>query len=138
MSDAPAIVGEHVPFALFAMVGGIVISSRYFRHKERSQMQETLRAAYEKGQPVAPELIEAMQVGQKAVVRDRGGPERDLRRGIFWLAWAAALLAAGGAAYYYDPSNDGTGFCMAVAAFPGFIGLAYLAVWAFSRGKAKG
>lgn len=127
--------GILVPITIFGSIAGIVISARYFRYKERTQLQETLRSAYEKGQPVAPELIEAMQVGPKNVkaLRPYFGPERDLRRGIFWLAWAVALLVAGGLQYYYDPSNDATGTLMAVACFPGFVGLAYLLIYFLTR-----
>jgi hypothetical protein len=129
-----AFMGPLVGIAFFGMIGAIAVAPRYFRHKEREQLQETLRAAYERGQPVAPELIEAMQTGPKPI-KPIYGPERDLRRGIFWMAWAAAFLAAGGLEYYYDPSNDSTGTLMGVAAFPGFIGIAYLAIWVLTRSK---
>jgi hypothetical protein len=66
------------------------------------------------------------------------GPERDLRRGLFWMAWAFALLAAGGAFYYYDSSNDTTGAFMGFACFPGFVGLAYLIIYFLTRDKSRG
>ena len=131
-----AIIGELVPFALFGMIAAITLSNRYYRHKERTQLQETLRAAYEKGQPVQPELIEMMQQPPREIRRTHG-PERDLRRGVFWLAWACALLAGAGAIYYYDPSNDATGGLMAIAAIPGFVGAAYLILYFLTRGKSK-
>ena len=129
--------GILVPMTIFGSIAGIAISARYFRYKERTQLQDTLRSAYERGQPVAPELVEAMQAGPKDIRRLRPffGPERDLRRGIFWLAWAVAFLVAGGLQYYYDPSNDSTGTLMAVACFPGFVGLAYLLVYVLTRPK---
>jgi len=138
MSEAPivAVIGELVPIFLFGTIGAVFIANRYFRHKERQQLQDTLRTAYEKGQPVQPELI-AMMNAPPRDTRPTYGPERDLRRGLFWMAWALALLAAGGAFYYYDPSNDATGGFMAVAAFPGFIGAAYLVIYFLSRGKPR-
>lgn len=131
-----AVIGELVPFALFGLIAAVVLSNRYFRHKERTQLQETLRVAYEKGQPVQPELIEMMQQPPREMKRTYG-PERDLRRGVFWMAWACAFLVGAGAAYYYDPSNDTTGGLMAIAAIPGFVGAAYLILYFLTRGKSK-
>ena len=90
------VTGELVPVVLFVMIGVIVVGNRYFRHKERTQMQDTLRAAYERGQTVQPELL-AMMTTDPRPLKPTYGPERDLRRGLFWIAWALALLAAGGA-----------------------------------------
>jgi len=135
--DIAEALGVLVPIVLFGMIGAIVVSSRYFRHKERTQLQDTLRAAYERGQPVQPELVAMMNTDPRSL-KPGYGPERDLRRGLFWMAWALALLAAGGALYYYDPSNDTTGGFMAFACFPGFVGLAYLIIYFLTRGKARG
>lgn len=135
--DVAEALGVLVPIVLFGMIGAIVVSSRYFRHKERTQLQDTLRAAYERGQPVQPELVAMMNADPRSL-KPSYGPERDLRRGLFWMAWALALLAAGGALYYYDPSNDTTGAFMAFACFPGFVGIAYLIIYFLTRGKARG
>ena len=130
------VTGELVPVVLFLMIGAIIVGNRYFRHKERTQMQDTLRAAYERGQTVQPELL-AMMTTDPRPLKPTYGPERDLRRGLFWIAWALALLAAGGAFYYYDPSNDTTGAFMGFACFPGFVGLAYLIIYFLTRDKTR-
>ena len=130
------VTGELVPVVLFLMIGAIIVGNRYFRHKERTQMQDTLRAAYERGQTVQPELL-AMMTTDPRPLKPTYGPERDLRRGLFWIAWALALLAAGGAFYYYDPSNDTTGAFMGFACFPGFVGLAYLINYFLTRDKTR-
>ena len=135
--EVAEVTGELVPIVLFLMIGAIVVGNRYFRHKERTQMQETLRAAYERGQTVQPELL-AMMTSDPRPQKPTYGPERDLRRGLFWMAWAFALLAAGGAFYYYDSSNDTTGAFMGFACFPGFVGLAYLIIYFLTRGKSRG
>jgi hypothetical protein len=135
--DVAEVTGELVPIVLFLMIGAIVVGNRYFRHKERTQLQETLRAAYERGQTVQPELL-ALMTSDPRPLKPTYGPERDLRRGLFWVAWALALLAAGGAFYYYDPSNDTTGAFMGFACFPGFVGLAYLLIFFLTRGKSRG
>ena len=135
--EVAEVTGELVPIVLFLMIGAIVVGNRYFRHKERTQMQETLRAAYERGQTVQPELL-AMMTSDPRPLKPIYGPERDLRRGLFWMAWAFALLAAGGAFYYYDSSNDTTGAFMGFACFPGFVGLAYLIIYFLTRDKSRG
>ena len=135
--EVAEVTGELVPIFLFLMIGAIVVGNRYFRHKERTQMQETLRAAYERGQTVQPELL-AMMTSDPRPLKPIYGPERDLRRGLFWMAWAFALLAAGGAFYYYDSSNDTTGAFMGFACFPGFVGLAYLIIYFLTRDKSRG
>lgn len=135
--EVAEVTGELVPIVLFLMIGAIVVGNRYFRHKERTQMQETLRAAYERGQTVQPELL-AMMTSDPRPLKPIYGPERDLRRGLFWMAWAFALLDAGGAFYYYDSSNDTTGAFMGFACFPGFVGLAYLIIYFLTRDKSRG
>eukprot|EP01039_Chlorochromonas_danica_P016288 gene16288-19249_t len=63
MSEAPivAVMGELVPMVLFGTIGDVFIANRHFRHKERQQLQDTLRTAYEKGQPVQPEVLAMLQ-----------------------------------------------------------------------------
>jgi hypothetical protein len=128
-----------VPIVIFGSIAGIVISSRYFKYKERTQLQETLKSAYDKGQPVGPEILSAMQQGPTSPAAPPprawrlNSPERDLRRGVIWTAVALAFLAAGALNYYYDPSNDSTGWMEGVACFPGFIGIGYLVIWALTR-----
>ena len=57
-------------------------------------MHETLRIAYEKGQPVPPELITALQT-QASVTRPMATPERDLRRAIVLIAVGLGLARPG-------------------------------------------
>ena len=65
-----------IPIALFAMIAAIVIVPRYFKSLERQKMTETVRLAIEKGQPLPPEVIEALTSRSQAVA----SPSRDLRR----------------------------------------------------------
>ena len=62
---AEQMLGELVPilgiFMIIAIVIGPLWIRSYFAARERAQMHETLRVAYEKGQPVPPELIEKLQ-----------------------------------------------------------------------------
>jgi Na+/H+ antiporter NhaD/arsenite permease-like protein len=120
-----------IPIAFFAMIAAIVLVPGYYRSREKERLHETLRMAYEKGQPVPPEMIEALQVDRpKAAAL----PDRDLRRGIILLCVAAAIVVfALTVGQFHD--HDANGFA-AVAAFPGFIGIGYIAFWLASRRKS--
>jgi hypothetical protein len=48
----------------FAFLAAIIIVPQVLRHQERGRLHETLRLAFERGQPVPPELIMALQKGR--------------------------------------------------------------------------
>ncbi|HEY2048271.1 MAG TPA: DUF6249 domain-containing protein [Caulobacteraceae bacterium] len=129
-----------VAVTFWVVVAAVVILPVYFRYLERGRMHETLRLAFERGQPIPPELIAAIQSG--AVPRRPPGPERDLRNGIILLAVGLGLCGLGYGLWYglmtvNDISAYITGGCVAGAgAIPGLIGVAYLVLWAMRRGKS--
>jgi hypothetical protein len=132
--------GFLVPIALFAAVAAVFILPSYFRSRDRARMHETLRIAYEKGQPVPPELIEALQVGgQMPVENPQSRAARDLRVGIVWLAVGLGFVAIGAAFYagLYNVGGSTEVFasCASVGAIPVFIGLAFLLLSALGRNK---
>lgn len=104
-------------------------------------MHETLRIAYEKGQPVPPELIEALQ--RNVAPRVISTPERDLRLGIVLVAVGLGFAGLGYGLWYglmsvneiaaYVSGGSTAGF----GAIPGFIGVAYLILWATRRNAPK-
>lgn len=51
----------------FGFLGAIIIVPQVLRYQERARLHETLRMAFERGQPVPPELVAALQS------RRRGG-----------------------------------------------------------------
>ena len=118
-----------IPIAFFAMIAAIVIAPRYLRSREREKLQETLRLAIEKGQPIPPEIVAAIA----SDARPPPSPDRDLRRGIIWLAVAAGLAALGGAMWVHH--GEATFALLGAAAFPGFIGLAFIVIALISRRK---
>ncbi len=120
-----------VPLAGCAMIAAIVIVPRYFKSKERQQLQETIRAAIQNGQPLPPDVIEAMTRD----VKPAASPTRDLRVGIIWLALAAALGVIGVLNLMNDES-DGATIAWCFAAIPGFIGLAFVALGLMSKKKS--
>lgn len=122
--------GILVPIALFAMIAAIVIVPKYLQSQERQKLQDTLRAAIEKGQPLPPEVISAMTSDVK--VRPKPSPQRDLRVGVVWMGVAVGLAAMGFAISFEDA--DVLYPMLGVAAFPGFIGLAFIVISLLDRG----
>src|SRR5689334_15055681 len=122
-----------IPLAFFAMIAALVIAPRYFRSLERQKMAETLRVAIEKGQPLPTEVIDAMSSN----VRSPGlppSPQRDLRTGIIWLGVGVGL-AAMGAAISFEEADALYPF-LGIAAFPVFIGLAFVALSFLNKSKS--
>lgn len=123
-------------FMIIAVVVGPIWITAYFRARERAQLHETLRTAYEKGQPVPPELIE--KLSSDSAVRS-GGADADLRRAVVLIAVGVGLAVLGlglgwGISMASDIGGAITGGVIAGAgAIPGFIGVAYLLLWIFGR-----
>jgi len=115
--------GIVIPIAIFGMIAAIIIVPRYFKSREREEVQRTVRAAIERGQPLPPEVIEA--ITQDVRVRQINSPVRDLRKAVIWIAVALGFITIG----YFASWDDGDGWYvgLAMAAIPGLIGLAYLA-----------
>jgi hypothetical protein len=129
--------GGVVTFIVFwAFVAAIILVPVYLRHKDRERMHETLRIAYEKGQPVPPELIEALQ--SKTPVRPMSTPDRDLRMAVILIAVGLGFAGLGYGVWYGLMTVDETaayisgGSTAGVGAIPGLIGLGYLVLW-FAR-----
>ncbi len=129
-----------VPISFFAMIAAIILVPKYLRSRERDQMHQTLRLAYEKGQPAPLELMESFQTGRVdprpyAPVQDLS--QRDLRLGVIWLAVGLGVLLIGGAFYamLYSVGGAVETACSfaALAAIPLCVGLAFLLLYALGR-----
>ena len=121
-----------IPLGFFAMIAALVIVPRYFKSMERQRMAETLKVAIEKGQPLPTEIIDAMSSN----VRTPGLPpslQRDLRTGIIWLGIGAGLVAMGAAISFEEA--DALYPILGIAAFPIFIGLAFIALASLNKTK---
>ena len=94
-----------------------------FRYRSRAEIQQTIRLALEKGAELSPELLDRL-----------GEPEpsksKDLRRALVWLALAVGLALCG--FFVPDPSGNALRGCLAGAAFPFAIGIAFLVMWKYS------
>ena len=135
------ITGMVVAVAFWACVAAIIVGPMYMRHRERQNMQNIVRAAYEKGQPVSPELISAMQ--SNLLPRAVSTRESDLRRGIIFIAIGLGFVGLGYGLWYGLMSVDDmaayiSGGCTAGAgAIPGLIGVAYIILWATGASRSK-
>jgi hypothetical protein len=128
---------------VFGFLAAIILGPRYLRARDRDKLHETLRMAYEKNQPVPPELVDALINEEKTRPTLVPTPDRDFRRGLvlvfIGLGFAAAAYALYlGISVFSDTGAWITGECVAaVGAVPGFIGVAYLLLWLAKRGSTK-
>ncbi|HEY1448434.1 MAG TPA: DUF6249 domain-containing protein [Caulobacteraceae bacterium] len=134
MGDMIPIVGT---IFFWTFLTAVILVPIYLRHRDRSQMQETLRTALEKGQTLPTELVTALQnsVASKTMPTREG----DLRRAVVLIAVGLGFCLLGYGLWYGLMTVDETaayitGGCTAgVGAIPGLIGVAYLILWATKR-----
>lgn len=120
-----------VPLGLFTMIAAIVLVPNYLRIRERREIQKTVRAAIEKGQPLPPELIEALSKDVRA--RKVSSAHRDLRIGVILLFVAGGVALTGVAlGQISDHAMFGT---VSGAAIPGMVGLAFVILSFFNPNK---
>ena len=112
------VVAIFVPIVSVIVVGVVVVALFYFKAKNRTQLQLTVREAIEKGNELSPELIDRL-AGPKP------GPLQDLRRALVWLA--VGIATAGFGAILGE--EESVRPLLAVGMFPTLIGIAYLVMW---------
>jgi hypothetical protein len=141
------LIGDIVGGALVAgTILGIFVGPVYIRTRERERqrklLQETLQMAYDRGQPLPPELVEALQ-SSAAHQLNLPTRERDLRRAIILLAVGlgfAGLGAGMGWGIYHGSDVGGQivgGIVAGCGAIPAFLGLAYLILWMTRSGSRR-
>lgn len=110
-----------VPFFVFSALAIILVAAFFFSYRKRRIVYDAIKVAIEKTGTVDAALVEA-------IIRDKVGVNADLRKGIILIATAAAFVTLG----YMIPDEEVLNPMMGVAAFPGFIGLAYIAFHFFA------
>jgi hypothetical protein len=79
----------------------------------------------------------AREERRRAIQAMRYGPDRDLRRGLILLGVGLGFVAIGlcfyAMLYYHGGATETFATFAAIGAIPGFIGLAHIAIWSFSR-----
>ena len=123
---------------IFGSIVAVILGPTYFKSRERRELQATVRAAIDKGQPLPPEVIEAMG---KEATKNVPSRTRDIRRGIIWLAVGIGLAAfglVGEMGWSHDgwdgPQHIGSGL-FGLACIPATIGLAFIVLSFFNKNK---
>ena len=116
-----------IPIVMFISIAVVFSLWFYFKYKTRVSAQQTFRLALDKGSELSPEFM-------KQLVDPEPSKDRDLRRGLVWLALAIGLALCGLA--IPDPSGDALQGCLAGAAFPFTIGIAFLIMYRYGAQKA--
>ena len=119
--------GVWVPIAMFAALAIILSFFFWFRYRARSEMQQTIRAAIDKGQELTPELVESL--GKPATP----SKDKDLRYSLIWFALAISFSVFGAAIGAADADEEVFLIMSGIAAFPFMLGLAYLIMWKFTE-----
>ena len=115
-------IEEMIPIVMFVSIAVVFVFWFYFRHRSRMEMQQTFRLALEKGTELTPELIR--QMGEPEPPKDR-----DLRRGLIWLAIGIGMALIALSVGYNEP--DALTGVLAGAALPFTIGCAYMIMYRF-------
>lgn len=121
-------------FAVFGTITAIIVGPTYLKSRERREIQQTVRAAIDKGQALPPEVIEAMS---KDVTKNLPSRSRDLRKGVIWLAVGIGLAAFG---VVSDMGGNGwnggvDNGLLGIACIPATIGLAFIVLSFFNKNK---
>jgi hypothetical protein len=128
-------VGFVAILCVFGTITAIVFGPTYLKFRERREMQATVRAAIDKGQPLPPEMIEAMT---KDVAKNLPSRTRDIRRGIIWLAVGLGIAAFGylNSLGWQDSDMEHVfGGSIGFAAIPVTVGLAFLVLSFFNKNR---
>src|SRR5262249_12483797 len=97
MEDITGVVGgiaQTLLTCLFilALVLGLALGPRYLRSRERRRLYDVLQTAYEKGQPVPPELLASLTTSEPPpTATESAGVSSDLRRAIVLIAVGLGL-----------------------------------------------
>ena len=120
--------GLWVPISMFAGLTVIISLFFWFRFRARSEMQQTIRSAIDKGQELSPELVESLGTSQKR------SEYQDLRNGMIWIAVGAGVALFGVAMGQVE--KEVTAIMAGISAMPFMIGIAYVIMWRVTeRGK---
>lgn len=119
--------GEWIPIVMFIGLTIVLCLFFWFRSRNRSEMQLTIRTAIDKGQELSPEIID--RLGSPKAPKDK-----DLRLSLLWIA-----LALGTGVFGFmlrEQDEEVLAVFAGFAAFPLFIGLAYLIMWRLGENRS--
>ena len=125
-------MGILVPLSPFLMVAAIVIVPAWLKSRERREMQQTVRAAIEKGQALPPELIEALS--KDVQPKKASSAHRDLRIGVILLAVSVGMGLLGAVLGMVE--EEAMFWVAGSATIPGMIGIAFIILSFFNPNKS--
>jgi hypothetical protein len=110
-----------IPTVVFGSIAVVTIAAFFFSYRKRRIVYDAIKVAIEKTGAVDAALVEA-------IIRDKVGPNADLRKGIVLIATAAAVVVFA----LTIGEEDAMRPLMGLASFPGFVGLSYVAFHFFA------
>lgn len=122
-----------IPIVAIVMVFGFVPAIIWILANARvkREVQDTLRKSIEAGNPLTPEAIEALTRTSATAPSS----VKDVRTGVVWLAVALGIALMGFVVGYFDA--DVYRPALGLAAIPGVIGLAFIALSFFNPNKGR-
>ena len=121
MEGMEGIIALFIPIVSLLGIVFILAFVAKIRHATRTEMQQTIRLALEKGQELSPEVIDQLSGPKK-------GKNHNLKIGLIWIAVALGFAALG----FAVPDDEANRVMVGVAAMPFFIGIAYLVISRFA------
>lgn len=116
-----------ISIGAFLMIFGIIWTIGFYGQRKRQAIHETLRLAMEKGQDLSPQMIKDMSLITNPRVTD-------LRRAVVLIALAVAFVLIGLVNLLFGDGDAEE--LLAVAVFPGMIGLAFLVLWKYGYDRS--
>jgi hypothetical protein len=128
------IVAIFIVGTIFAAIVAIIVGPSWLKSRERREIQTTVRTAIDKGQPLPPEVIEALS---KDITKNLPSRTKDIRRGIIWLAVGIGIAAFSLILNVGDDNwkDHVGGVVQAIAVIPAIIGLAFLVLSFFNKNR---
>jgi hypothetical protein len=120
---------------VFGSIVAIILGPSWLKSREKQETQITVRNAIDKGQPLPPELVDALT---KDVTRKLPSRMRDIRQGIIWLAVAVGMAAFSLVTgdFHGDDWRVATGSgLLGLACIPGTVGVAFIVLSFFNKNK---
>ncbi len=120
------IVGAMVPIFLFIAVAATYCAKYYFAHRARQDIQQTVRAALERGDPMTSQLLDRL-------VEPPPPKRNDLRRGMIGITLGIGIAAFG----FIIGEEDAIRPLLAVGTIPLLLGIAYLILSRLDRNPGR-
>ena len=124
MEELASVVVSIAFLAIIPIIVKIVTSNRARAH---ARISTTIDKLIERGDAITPETVQALGIRPSQ-------PNRDLKIGMILTAIALALIFFGDVI----PDDEATTIFAGIAAFPGFVGLAYCGFWVMFGRKSNG